>query len=153
MLYGCGKVEELNLSSFDTRNAKAGVVTSTNGTASEAVLDMFTGMTSLRKITLGENFRFTVDGTTAFLPTPSADFIAGAEGYWFTEDGSAYTPEELPNVHSGVVTYYAVTPVPLMVIESGKLRELASAVRAKTGLTGGMTLDELVLALLEGTEV
>ena len=66
-------------------------------------------MSKLAEITRDENFSFDGDGTTedtthhAVLPTPSG-------GYWYTEDGPAYTPAEVAENHSGTVTYYAVNP-------------------------------------------
>ena len=68
----------------------------------------------LEKIILGENFSFNGDGTTtvaeniAVLPTPSAELIEGANGNWYTADGTAYTASEIPN--RTAATYYVYIP-------------------------------------------
>lgn len=101
----CSSLKELDLSSFDTTKAKDGAPASTNGSYTTTMSDMFTGATSLSKITLGENFSFNGDGTTtdpshhAILPTP-------ASGYWYRADGTAYSPADVPNRTAAV--YYAV---------------------------------------------
>jgi surface protein len=104
MFMGCSKIKELELSSFDTTMAKDGVKCSNNSGLSATMKDMFTGMSSLEKITLSETFSFDGDGTTtletnhALLPTPNG-------GYWYGADGTAYTPENIPDETAG--TYYS----------------------------------------------
>jgi surface protein len=100
----CSSLKELDLSSFDTTKAKDGAPASANGSYTTTMSDMFTGATSLSKITLGENFSFNGDGTTtdpshhALLPTP-------ASGFWYSSDGTAYAPADVPSRKAD--TYYA----------------------------------------------
>ena len=76
-----------------------------------AVVDMFADMTALEEITLGESFSFAGNGSTSCtLPTPSADFIDGADGNWYDADGNAYAPADLQASYNGATmagTYYA----------------------------------------------
>ncbi len=93
---------KLNLSSFDTRNAKDGETASVNGHTTATLSNMFNGCTSLEEVIVGPNFSFDGDGTTTsnrgVLPTTT-------DGYWYSLNGTAYTPSEIPNLTSGV--YYA----------------------------------------------
>lgn len=102
MFTQCKILKKLNLSSFDTRNAKDDVVASANGGKTQTLKDMFVGMNSLEEITLGENFSFDGDGTTTnnqgVLPTT-------ADGNWYTSTYVAYAPEDIPNLTAN--TYYA----------------------------------------------
>jgi surface protein len=105
MFKGCIRLTELDLSSFDTRNASDTWIDNQRGYNSEkGMRNMFSEMNSLQIVKLGENFMF--DGNpneceiAAVLPTP-------ASGYWYTTDGTEYKAEELPN---GLGTYYSVKP-------------------------------------------
>lgn len=117
----CSSLKELDLSSFDTTKAKDGAVASTNGSYTTTMSDMFTGATSLSKITLGENFSFNGDGTTtdpshhAILPTP-------ASGFWYSSDGTAYAPADVPSRKAD--TYYATADREDGKINWGKLLEI-----------------------------
>lgn len=95
MFYGLNYVTSLDLSSFDTSK-----VTSMG--------QMFNGMNRLSTITLGANFCFVSNGTSACsLPTPSATYITGADGSWHAvSDGAVYAPDNIPNNKAD--TYTAV---------------------------------------------
>lgn len=103
MFHSCAKLKEINLSSFDTRKADEKTVVSTNHFVSYGLQMMFTGCSGLEKLILGNNFtRFgngeLSEGNCAYFPTP-------ASGYWYTTDGSAYAPADVPNLSINV--YYA----------------------------------------------
>ena len=67
----------------------------------------------VKKVIIGENFRFNGDGSNttaankAILPTPSNPPISGTDGYWYTEDGTAYTAAEIQAMDNPAGTYYA----------------------------------------------
>lgn len=110
MFNRCENLKELNLLSFDTRKAKYGEQVSGNGTVSHVTYQMLDGLTRLEKITLGPNFTFAGDGTASAeymgtMPTPSAEYIDGADGNWYTIYGDSYAPSEIPNLTAN--TYYA----------------------------------------------
>lgn len=111
MFSKCENLKELNLSSFDTRKAKYGEQVSGNGSVSYVTYEMFNNTPRLEKITLGPNFTFAGDGTeesapyAGTMPTPSAEYIDGADGNWYTIYGDSYAPSEIPNLTAN--TYYA----------------------------------------------
>lgn len=99
MFYCCDSLAELDLSSFDTSRAtKMG--------------SMFDGCHKLQTVTLGDKFSFNGATTSRLtnLPTPNPSYIPGADGYWYTADGTRYAPSEIPN--NTAATYYAVKPAP-----------------------------------------
>lgn len=99
MFYCCDSLAELDLSSFDTSRA-------TN------MGNMFDCCLKLQTVTLGDKFSFN-GGTTSRLtnlPTPDPAYIPGADGFWYTADGTRYAPNEIPN--NVAATYYAVKPAP-----------------------------------------
>lgn len=103
MFHGCGSLKEINLSSFDTRKANRGTPISGNGDVSYGLQDMFSGCSSLKKLILSENFTRFGNGTIgsgyyAYFPTPTS-------GYWYTIDGNAYAPADVPALTAA--TYYA----------------------------------------------
>lgn len=76
-------------------------------TASAANMkSMFDECQRLEKITFGSQFNFNGNGTAScVLPTQSNTYIDGADGNWYTLDGTAYAPTEIPNLTAA--TYYA----------------------------------------------
>jgi surface protein len=111
MFSGCGSLKELNLSTFDTRNADAKHLT--EGKYENGVFMSFTsGCGSLEKITFGPNFSFDGIGNCPNgykFVMPSATKVAGWDGKWYTADGTGYLPSEIPE--ETAATYYAVKPV------------------------------------------
>lgn len=113
MFLNCYNLKELNLSSWDTGNADNSTPCRSDesmSTLSKCTLEMFKNCYRLEKITFGANFTFAGDGTAASsyygtLPTPSATYINNADGNWYTIDGIAYTPSDIPNLIAN--TYYA----------------------------------------------
>ena len=105
----CKSLTSVDLSSFDTRNAKDDKYVPDNSECNAATENMFEWMYELKEITLGENFSFDGDGTTTrnigYLPTP-------AGGLWYdSETGIGYTPQELKDVtRDHPVKYVAVKP-------------------------------------------
>lgn len=142
MFRNCSSLTELDLSSFDTSKAKDGATASANGTTTTTLSNMFSNMTSLKKITLGENFSFNGDGTTTsnagVLPTPES-------GYWYTPYRVAYAPADVPSYTA--MTYYstldAINNI-LYTIRRGSLLDLADAVRYKTGVSGNLSITDMV---------
>lgn len=136
----CSKLEELDLSSWDTRKARKGVQSSANGHTGSVFNNMFQSCNSLRKVKVGANFSINGDGTNTtasykfILPTPSSDYIEGADGYWYTFNGEKYAPNEVKD--RTVETYYAsydmITDLDA-VIKNGSLLDAANAIRHLTG--------------------
>ena len=144
MFNGCSSLKELNLSSFNTTKAKDGAFSSANGSTSKTLKNMFTGMTSLEKITLGANFSFNGDGTTsdathaAVLPTPSSDYIEGADGNWYTVDGDVYITAAIPTLTAN--TYYADSKACKdYLIKGATLIDLGRTIRKKANMNNKLT--------------
>lgn len=114
---------------------------------------------NLRKITLGENFSrdafdiVTNPNYTANLPTPSADYIEGANGNWYDIDGNSYAPDDVPNESFGV--YYATPALAtddanqMVLIKKGSLMKTAIAIRERAGTNIGYAPAEFADAILE----
>ena len=108
MFNACPVLKELDLSSFNTRNALDKYKSEAD--TYNAYQNMFSGTNGLDKLVLGADFSFDGDGkvtTEAYkvsLPTPN-----NAEGKWYDEAGNAYAPSEIPE--ETAATYYAVNPV------------------------------------------
>ena len=105
MFNGCNNLKQLDLSSFDTRNAdhlKEG---------DWVFLRFLSGCTGLEKITFGPYFDF--DGVGCAddyrFVMPAATNVEGWDGKWYTADGTGYLPSEIPEMTAA--TYYAVKPV------------------------------------------
>lgn len=93
MFQNCG-IAILDLSSFDTSS----VPTDTRMT------NMFTGCNNLSQVTLGSAFEF--NGSNCYLPTPSSEYITGADGKWYNRaNGTSYEPSAVPS--NTAATYYA----------------------------------------------
>ena len=123
MFSSCQRLTKLNLESFDTRKATNDVQISANGKTSNTLYRMFADTLRLKEIKLGENFSFNGDGTNTIqanvgvFRTPSSNYIPGADGYWYNEEGIAFAPKYVPDKTAG--TYYAVYPGAPGVIASG----------------------------------
>lgn len=65
MFDGCYRIEELDLSNFDTRNARDNADISGNNEKSKTLKNMFNATYKLQKLTLGPNFSSNGDGTTS----------------------------------------------------------------------------------------
>ena len=105
MFSGCNNLKQLDLSSFDTRNAdhlKEG---------DWVFLRFITGCTGLEKITFGPYFDFDGVGCAEGYKfvMPAATGVAGWDGKWYTADGTGYLPSEIREMTAA--TYYAVNPV------------------------------------------
>lgn len=88
---GCESLATLDLSSFNT----ASVVEADS---------IFTRCYKLAKVRLGEGFAWK-DSWHAYLPTPTASAIPGADGNWYNSKGVAFTPANIPS--NVADTYYA----------------------------------------------
>lgn len=141
----CYKLEEVDLSSFDTSKAKNGEAASTNGHKTATLMNMFTQCNSLRKVTLGSKFSINGNGSNTnaanklILPTPSSDYIEGADGNWYDCLDNTYAANNIPDKTANI--YFAVlseafdsdtTPV---IVTRGALTKIAHFIRAKTGKT------------------
>ena len=147
----CRKLEEVDLSSFDTSKAKNGEKASENGHTTNTFSNIFQECNNLKKITLGPKFSINGDGTNTSatkkltFPTPSATYIQEADGNWYDIEGNSYAPDGM--LDKTAKTYYAVLSeafdsdtVPVMV-NRGSLTKVAHALRKKTGKTGKMKLN------------
>lgn len=154
MFERCGKLEELDLSSFDTTKAKNGVSASTNGHKTATLNNMFLSCNNLEKVTVGANFSVNGDGTNttaankAILPTPSATYIPGADGNWYTFNGDQYAPNAMQD--KTAATYYASFDMVAdadVIVKNGSLIDTAKAIREKNGTTTQYTPSEFGAAI------
>ena len=146
MFAGSSSLVYLDLSSFDTSHLKT-------------MNDMFNECYKLQEVKLGEKFAFV--GTSSYLPTPSAEYIEGADGYWYSVSSKiAYTPSTIPN--NVADTYTAIAPSTKLVTGSNFNAtipdEATSVVFTDEEAPNGVTLTDVseakdlgVVAWLDGT--
>lgn len=156
MFERCYKLEEANLSSFDTKKAKNNVSASTNGHKTLTLNNMFLSCNNLKKVKLGENFAINGDGSNTIaanklvLPTPSSTYIPGADGNWRTKDYTVYAPNGIPDLTEEV--YYAsinlVDELPV-IVPNGVLKGIAEAIRTKNGTENKYKVEDIEAAILE----
>lgn len=136
----CSKLEEVDLSAFNTTKAKNNVKASTNNHKTATLKDMFVSCNNLKKITLGTNFSINGDGTNttaankAILPTPSASYISGADGNWYNFTGDSFAPNAMKD--KTAETYYASYDMVAnadVIVKNGSLIDAAKAIREKNG--------------------
>lgn len=140
MFERCSKLEEVDLSSFDTSKAKNGVAASTNGHKTATMNNMFLSCNNLKKVKVGPNFSVNGDGTNTtaanktVLPTPSTDYIAGADGNWYAFNGEAFAPNAIKD--KTAETYfasYALCADQDIIVKNGSMIDTAKAIREKNG--------------------
>jgi surface protein len=132
MFYFDTSLTKLDLSSFDTSLAVDQVQPSLDmdPVVYGGMDEMFGFTHKLQEVKFGSKFNFYGDGTTtkpAVLPVPSNQYIYGADGNWYTSDGTAYAPADIPNLT--YATYYASTTIVSNVIwerDSKKYMHLAA---------------------------
>ena len=149
MFKDCHQLTELDLSSFDTTKAKDGVSISTNGSVSNTLKDMFLSMPRLEKITLGEKFSFNGDGTApgsaGVLPTPAYNYIELADGNWYTKDGTAYAPANIPSRTAGTYYAYNKSVSDSSYLANGKtILKLVNAIKNKVGSSDALTMEQII---------
>ena len=161
MFFQCPKLKELNLSSFDTRNANESWIDPQRNAAGGGMYSMFShptdseyeqySMHDLQKITLGKNFSFNGDGTceAAILPAPLKTYIEDADGNWYDSNGIAHSINDIPNLTAG--TYYASKAVidELVFVEYGTLYRIANDIRKILGTSDSYTPSEIIHMLRE----
>lgn len=154
MFERCSKLEELDLSSFNTTKAKNNVSASTNGHKTATLNNMFLTCNNLEKVTVGPNWSVNGDGTNttaankAILPTPSSTYIAGADGYWYTFNGDQYAPNAMQD--KTAATYYASFDMVAdmdVIVKNGSLIDTAKAIREKNGTATQYTPSEFGAAI------
>ena len=74
-----------------------------NAASLTSATDMFANCFELRKVTIGENWKWI--GPYGYLPTPSSAHITGADGKWYDAEGNGYAPADIPS--NKAMTYYA----------------------------------------------
>ena len=113
MFSGCNSLKELNLSTFDTRNANYSYL-SGGQYENWMFLRTLSGLSSLEKITFGPYFSFDGDGSAPEdykAKMSAASNVAGWDGKWYNlETGVGYLPSEIPE--ETAATYVAVNPNP-----------------------------------------
>ncbi len=96
MFSGCRSLKELNLSSFDTGNARDNF--KGNADTYHAFINMFAGVTGLEKLILSDSFDFNGNSDSnrpVSLPSPAA--IDGQAASWYNEaNGTYYAAGEIP---------------------------------------------------------
>ena len=146
MFERCYKLEEVDLSSFNTTKAKNNVSGSTNGHKTATLQNMFLSCNNLKKVKLGPNFSINGDGTNTtagnklILPTPSTDYITGADGNWYAFNGDPYAPNAIQD--KTAETYFASFPLCQnedVIVKNGSLIDVAKAIKEKNGATDKYT--------------
>lgn len=154
MFERCSKLEELDLSGFNTTKAKNNVSASTNGHKTLTLNNMFLTCNNLEKVTVGPNWSVNGDGTNttaankAILPTPSATYIPGADGNWYTFNGDQYAPNAMKD--RTAATYYASFDMVAdadVIVKNGSLIDTAKAIREKNGMNTQYTPSEFGAAI------
>ena len=128
MFARCPKLEELNLSSFNTTHAKNGERASTNGSLTETLKEFIAETPSLQKITLGPNVSLNGDGTNT-TEANKLTFPAGAQ--WYTINGEQTGPKDRTQE-----TYwrdYDDIANLNVIVKNKVLIETAKAIREKNG--------------------
>lgn len=142
MFERCSKLEEVDLSAFNTTKAKNNVNASSNNHKTATLNNMFLSCNNLKKVKLGPNFAINGDGsnTTAanklILPTPSTDYITGADGNWYAFNGDPYAPNAIPDRTADI--YFASFPLCQdqdVIVKNGSMIDTAKAIREKNGAT------------------
>ena len=142
MFERCSKLEEVDLSSFDTTKAKNGTSASANGHTTATLSNMFLSCNNLKKVKVGPNFAINGDGSNttaankAILPTPSTTYIEGADGNWYNFIGESFAPNGMKD--KTAETYYASYDIVAdmdVVVKNGSLIDTAKAIREKNGTT------------------
>lgn len=146
MFERCYVLEELDLSSFDTSKAKNDVVDSANGGKSETLKNMFLSCNNLKKVKVGPKFSINGNGSNttaankAILPTPSSDYIEGADGMWYAFNGEPHAPNAIKD--KTAETYfasYALCADQDIIVKNGSMIDAAKAIREKNGATDHYT--------------
>lgn len=146
MFERCSKLEEVDLSNFNTTKAKNNVAASDNGHKTATLQNMFFSCNNLKKVKLGPNFSINGDGTNTtagnklVLPTPSTDYITGADGNWYAFNGDPYAPNAIPD--KTAETYFASFPLCQnedVIVKNGSLIDVAKAIKEKNGATAKYT--------------
>ena len=142
MFERCYKLEEVDLSAFNTTKAKNNVSASSNGHKTATMMDMFKDCRNLKKVILGSNFAINGDGTNTtaanklILPTPSATYIDGADGMWYNLISESFAPNAMKD--KTAETYYASLDIVYntdVIVKNGSLIDVAKAIREKNGTT------------------
>ena len=107
-------LKELDLSSFDTGSAKYSNVLQNGETNYHGYGSMFSGCNNMTKLTLGEDFVFSGDGSipaTHYPKFPSPAAIDGQATKWYNAaNGTYYSGSEIPEPNGVMVTYVAAVP-------------------------------------------
>lgn len=95
MFAKCFKLQRVDMSGWDI-----GQITTAD--------EIFQNCVNLREVIVSKDF--TWQDPDGYLPTPNANHIPGADGYWYdVATGEPYKPEEIPS--NKAATYVAVNPV------------------------------------------
>lgn len=148
MFSQCSKLEELDLSSFDTTHAKNGENpgTMSGSQTTGTLVNFLAGATNLQKITLGPNVSINGDGTNT-TEANKLTFPAGAQ--WYTISGEQTGPKDRTQE-----TYYRdYSDVANMnvVVKNSSLIETAKAIREKTGSTDKYKPSQFAAAIRNST--
>ena len=149
MLESCLSLKEINVSCWDVSNVtnmenafsvcrmvrKLDLSTWNNAKTSD-MTNMFAGMTQLEEVKLGNGFRWV--GSNPYLPTPSDDCIADADGKWHAQsDNRSYEPNEIPVGKADVYfAHPAIAPSPIVTV-TGETKTGSTLTATVQGLPAG----------------
>ena len=149
MFNDCSNLKILDLSSFDMTKAKVdNTIVSLDGATAFCTMKMFDGLSNLEKIILSDKFILQGDGTASAEAVGSFPLSKAKDGCWKTTKYVASTPAEIPSLTSEI--YYAtledVENVQVM-ISNKILKDIANAIRLKTGYTGQLYPKDFALLI------
>ena len=166
MFSSCYYLEDVDIPSFDTRNADE-TATTPEPFNHFGMLHMFGWQENefpgsdqfdrvLQKITIGPNFKFKGKAGNVYradLPIPEARYIPGATGLWYDKDGNTYEHDAIPDP-TEVVTYYASpllipSPDEDLLTKRSSLDGIADTIRTKGGTTAELSYPEGFKAAIE----
>ena len=146
MFARCPKLEELNLSSFDTTHAKNNELASMNRSYTETLKEFIAETPSLQKITLGPDISLNGDGTNT-TEANKLTFPAGAQ--WYTISGEQTGPKD--RTQETYWRNYSDVANMEVIVKNSSLIETAKAIREKTGSTAKYKPSEFAAAIRNST--
>ena len=147
MFWNCISLEELNLSSFNTRNATNGADRyGRDGEKTTKMVRFFDDeINSLKKVILGKNFSFNGDGLTdtnnAIVPTPSGSM-------WYNASGEPFAPKDVPD---GINATYFSNRADIdrdVLVKYGTLTHVADAIRDKCDISSEISVSEYATEIM-----
>ena len=159
----CNALSDINVSNWDVSSAttmkdmfancdnlKSLDFSKWNNSSVKTTQNMLYNMDRLEKLSIGSQFKYCTSTTpiNVSVPTPSAEYIEGADGNWRDVLGNVYAPSSI--VSNVARTYYASNSAmeedcnKMVLVKNGTLLKIAETLRSKTGKTTGLMPSQFV---------